>query len=97
MVDNYLKEKYLPTPTWKVSQSTCAAGAEDLAMNVAESSVKHIQLTPFSRSGYAVIRSTNGSDSDRLLSFDDDPGFDAESLQKVRQREDNQTFSNNAT
>ena len=97
MVDNYLKEKYLPTPTWKVSQSTFAAGGEELAMDVAESSVKHIQLTPFSRSGYTVIRSTNGSDSDRLLSFDDDPGFDAESLQKVTHREDSQTPSSNAT
>jgi len=96
VVDNYLKEKYLPTPTWKVSQSTCAAGAEELAMDVAESSVKHIQLTPFSRSGYTVIRSANGSDSDRLLSFDDDPGFDAESLQKVTHREDSQTPSSNA-
>lgn len=85
VVDNYLKEKYSEMPTWKVTQSTCAASAEEPVMDVEESNVKQARLAPFSRSGYTVVRTTNESDSDRLLSFDDDPGFDTESL---RHRED---------
>jgi len=83
------------TPTWKVSQSTCAANAEEPLTDVGECSVKQARLAPFSRMGYTVVRTTNDSDSDRLLSFDDDPGFDAETVRHVRHREDNQMSLDN--
>jgi len=84
-----LKERYSGTWAWKVSQCSCAADTEELApTDVGESSVKHVRLSPFSRSGYTVVRMTNDSDSDRLLSFDDDPGFDTENLWRGRHTED---------
>jgi len=65
-----------------MSHSACAAGVDDLATDVRESNGKHIELKPFSGSGsYTVVRLTAESDSDRLLSFSDDPGFDVETLQ----------------
>ena len=64
----------------KVSQRTCAASAEELVTDVGESSRKSVRLAPFSRSGYTVVRTTNESDSDRLLTFDDDPGFNTEAM-----------------
>jgi len=83
------------TPTLKVSQRTCAASDEDLVTNVGDSNMKPVRLEQFSRLGYTVVRTTNESDSDRLLSFDDDPGFDMETLHHVIHREDDWTFPSN--
>ena len=84
VVDNYLKEKYSVTlPTLKVSQRGCAVSAEPLVMDGRDREMKPMQLTPFSslRSGYSVVRTNNPeSDSDRLLTLDDDPGFNSETL-----------------
>jgi len=95
VVDNYLKEKHAVSPTWKMSQSGCAVSAEELLTDVGDSDVKHVRLVPFNRLDYTVIRATHDSDSDRLLSIDDDPGFDAETVWHVRHAEDSRAFSSN--
>lgn len=95
MVDNYLKEKYSVTPTLKVSQSTRAASAKELVTDIRDGSMKPVRLAAFSRSGYTVVTTTNESDCDRLLTFDDDPGFDTEAMLHVIQTEDSQTSSSN--
>jgi len=83
------------TPTLKVSQCTCAASDDELVTNVGDSHMKPVRLEQFSRLGYTVVRTTHESDSDRLLSFDDDPGFDVEAVNRVIHREDDRTSPSN--
>jgi len=71
-------------PAWKVSHSNGATHAEELVTYVRDSDIQQVQLVPFSRASYTVVRMANDSDTDRLLSFDDDPGFDRELIPYVR-------------
>jgi len=87
VVDNFLKEK--PQTSHKIAhidgESAFLENAnddDDLADSAASTAAgkKHVRLSPFSRTtrGYGRVHSRNDSDSERLLSFDEDPGFDAE-------------------